>query len=359
MTYLKRSLLMLVTALGMFGMVACDDYDTETFNYVDKTTVSLNESTLHTLSFKWTEVDDVTNYKYVLVQGNVETSKDNPVASGTTTNTAIAFENLTPGVNYTLWVTPVSDKGLVSRSFYGTFSTVAITPLDTPTVKCNLDESTHIVSVSWTAVDYATDYTWYYTVGDETFTETTTELEASFSAKGFSTGVYSVYVVANSGVEEHTNSLAGSAVFSVGEVPIAQMFEGKYDVYNEGYTCYNLSAWAEFTEEHTTTVTALTSNTIKITNVYRSIGLEGTIDEGTGYIYFNPNKSSKYEWYLIGYDGSGDYQQSTNVVVGYYDEDYSIYLWDDDGYAWTYSYYYSGSGYYPYWIGNTAMYRAE
>jgi hypothetical protein len=183
MTHLKQSLFMLALLLGLFGMVACDDYDVETFNYVDKTTVSLEESTLHSLTYKWTAVDNVTNYKWVLVQGNVEDSKENPLAQGTTTNTALVFENLDPGTNYTLWVTPISDSNLVSRSFYGTFATVAITPLDTPKVTCTLDTITYDVIAEWGAVENAVDYNWYYVEQGDTITDTTTDLSISFNVK--------------------------------------------------------------------------------------------------------------------------------------------------------------------------------
>jgi hypothetical protein len=365
MTYLKRSLLLLATLVGMLGMVACDDYEELIFNYVDKTTVSLESSALHSLSFKWTAVDNVTNYKYVFVEGGCGDSKDNPLAEGTTTGTALVFENLDPGTSYTLWVTPVSDAGEVSRSFYGTFSTTAITALDTPKVTCTVDTITYDVTVEWTAVENAADYTWYYVESNDTISATTTDLSMTFNAKHFSAGVHYVFVIANSYEEAHTNSNRGTGSFTIGEITeaIAEHFAGKYTIYNEGYTCYNLSDWKEFEESHVTTVSVIDDTTIKIANVYKSIGLEGYIDEANMTITFAANKSTSGMWCIYGNDGSWGYQTTTPQMSGYYDEEYNIYIYDSSDYVWCYGYDYSsyGSdyGWYPYWVGQSSLYREE
>jgi hypothetical protein len=362
MTHLKQSLFMLALLLGLFGMVACDDYDVETFNYVDKTTVSLEESTLHSLTYKWTAVDNVTNYKWVLVQGNVEDSKENPLAQGTTTNTALVFENLDPGTNYTLWVTPISDSNLVSRSFYGTFATVAITPLDTPKVTCTLDTITYDVIAEWGAVENAVDYTWYYVEQGDTITDTTTDLSISFNAKHFEPGTHFVYVIANYYEEAHTNSARGAGSYTLGEIttPIAERMAGTYSVYNEGYTCYNLSTWATFEDERTTTISVIDDTTIKIANLYKGIGLEGYIDEANEEITFAAGKSNSGAWCIYGFDGSWSYQTDTPQMKGYYEQDdegYIIYLYNDDDYTWCYGYYYAGDGWYPYWVGQSSLYQ--
>lgn len=367
MTYLRRSLFTVITILSLLGIVACDDYDLETFDYVDKTTVSLESSTLHSLTFKWTAVDDVTNYNYILVAGGCGDSKDNPLAEGTTTNRSIVFENLDPGTTYTLWVTPVSDTGLVSRSFYGSFATVAITALDTPKVTCTLDTITYDVHVEWSAVEGAADYTWYYIVQNDTIQDTTTELSMSFNAKSFDAGQHFVYVIANSYEEAHTNSNRGAGSFTIGEITIsiAELLAGTYTVYNEGFTIYNLSAWTAFTENHNTTVTAVDETTIKIKNLYKGIGLEGYIDEANKIITFNPNKSSTGYWCIYGSDGSNSYQTETPPMVGSYEEDpdygYAIYLYSSSDYMWCYGYDYTSYGedygWYPYWIGNSALYK--
>lgn len=348
--------------LGMIGIVACDDYESETFNYVDKTSVTLQASTLHSISFQWTAVDNVTNYKYVLVKGGCSDSKDNPLASGTTTATFLVFENLDPGVTYTLWVTPVSDTGLVSRSFYGTFSTVAITPLDTPKVTCTLDTLTYDVNVEWSAVENAVDYTWYYVENGDTITATTTDLSMSFNARHFSAGTHFVYVIANYYEEAHTNSNRGAGSYTLGEITtsIAELMAGKYTVYNDGYTVYNYSSWTAFSEDHTTTITAVNNTTIKIANVYKSIGLEGYIDEANMEITFAAGKSASGAWCMYGFDGSWSYQAETPQIKGYYevdDDGYAIYIYSEDDYTWCYGYFYSSNGWYPYWVGQSSLYQ--
>jgi hypothetical protein len=368
MTYLRKSLSLLVSLLGVLGLVACDDYGFETFDYVDKTTVSLESSALHSLTIKWTEVDDVSNYKYVFVEGGCGDSKDNPLAEGSTSGNSLVFENLTPGTTYTLWITPVSDSGKVSRSFYGSYSTIAITPLDTPVVTCTLDTITYDVSVEWNAVENAVDYTWYYVENNDTITDTTTDRSFSFNAKHFGEGTHFVYVIANYYEEAHTNSNRGTGTYTLGVVTesIAELLEGTYTVYNEGYTCYNLSSWKAFSEEHTTTVTMVDETTIKIKNLYKSIGLEGYIDQANMTITFAPNKSSSGYWCIYGFDGNYTYQTTTPQMTGYYEEDpdygYVIYLYSDNvDYIWSYGYDYSsyGSdyGWYPYWIGNSSLYK--
>ncbi len=373
MSHLKQSLLLLTALLGMLGMVACDDYSVETYNYVDKTTVSLTGSTLHSLSFKWTSVDDVTKFKWVFLEGDCSADKTNPIAEGTTSDTELSFENLDPGVTYTLWVTPISDSGLVSRSFYGSYSTVAITPLDTPKVTCTLDTITYDVYAEWEPVDLAVDYTWYYVEKGDTIRETTTELSTKFNAKGFGDGQHFFYVIANYYEEAHTNSNRGVGRYAIGKViPIAELMEGTYEAYSYGYTIYNLSAWAEFEESHNTTITAVDETTIKIANAFKSIGLEGYIDEGTQTITFAANTSKTGAWKMYGSDGSYSYQEETPQIKGYYtynednyDEEggtysgYIIYIYDEDYYAWSYGYYYSGYGWYPYWTGESAFYQLD
>lgn len=375
MTHLKQSLLLFVTLLGMLGVVSCDDYECETFNYVGKTTISLAASTQHSLTFQWTEVDDVTTYKYVFLKGTVETDKDSPLAEGVTTNNALVFEGLEMGETYTLWVTPVSDTDLVSRSFYGTYSTVGVTALSTPNVTYELNSDTHELTFSWMAVDNATDYTWYYTVNDNTVTETTTDLQATINIKGFENGTYFIYVVANSTVEEYTNSEPGYVTFTIGEgdntgdeevdnTPIAEHFAGSYTIYSEGMTCYNLSEWADFTETHTTTISVVNDVTIQIKNFFKGLSLTGAIDENSKFIYFSPQKSSKYDWWVYGFDDSFDYQETTPDINAYYeieDGEYIIYFYNENsdyGYVWAYGYPYT-DGYIPYWVGTSVAYPAN
>lgn len=333
MANLKQSLLLIISLLGMIGLVSCEDYETLNFNYVDKTTVSLTESSLHTLAFKWTSVDDVTNYKWVFLEGDCSTDKSNPIAEGTTSNNELSFENLDPGVTYTLWVTPISDSGLVSRSFYGSYATVAITPLDTPKVTCTLDTITYDVHVEWEPVDLAADYTWYYVEKGDTVSATTTDLSMDLSAKKFGDGRHYVYVIANYYEEAHTNSNRGVGTYTIGEaMPIAELMAGKYSVYSDGYTCYNLSVWTAFEDERTTTIKVVDDTTIKISNLYKGIGLEGYIDESNQEITFAPGTSSSGAWKIFAWDTNYDYQSDTPQIKGYYeldDDGYIIYLYNE------------------------------
>lgn len=353
---------MIVTLVGLLGVVACDDYDETRFNYVDKTTVSLEESTLHSLTFTWTDVADVANYKYALVKGDLTQSKDDALAQGTTTETSMVFTNLEPGATYTLWVTPVSSTGLVSRSFYGTFSTTAIVALETPTVTAEFDDDTYLATISWNEVEHASSYTYSYKIGDQSYSVDTNDLSFVLDCNGIPVGVYTIYVVANSDQEAYTTSVAGATVVTIGDVPVADRFVGNYTVYNEGYDCYtNYGNWITLSESHEAQITKVNNKSITLSNLFKGMAVTGNIDEDNQKIYFSAQKTSKGNWAIWGHDGSYDYTMNLAQIVATYDDSYNITIYAED-YGWAYGYDYSsygdGYGWYPFYVGNAGIYRS-
>ena len=355
MKYLIRYLTVVV---ALVALSACDDYERTTFDYSGKTTITLADRTLHTLTFEWSAVDEAVSYDYTLVPGALTESKENAIASGNTTSLSQTFSNLDPGTTYTLWVKVNEGGTKVSRSFYQSASTVAIVALDTPAPVATDDEENFYTTITWPAVENAARYVYQYTLGDVTVRDTTELCTVGFSTKGYDAGRYPFYVTALSEMEAYSTSARGVCYFNIGEAkPItAYDMEGTYYNYCYG-TMYVSSSYSWNTEweaDYVSVITAVDEETITITNVYLKYSLTGTVDMDNKTITFKPTKWGSYYFAADNTDDSG-YTTSLLPLTATFDDAFNIVT---DCYIRCYDYYGTGN-YYAYSYLYNSWTRAE
>jgi hypothetical protein len=334
-----------------FALWACDDYERNNFEYSGKTTVTLEASTLYTLTFSWTSVDEATSYEYALVEGNISISKDSAIQTGTTTELAHTFTGLTPGTSYTAWIKVIEGGNKVSRSFYQTASTTPIVALDTPAPYASEDDGYNPITIRWSPVSGAEAYAYSYTIEGETVKDTITDCAVSIVAKNYSAGRYQFTVTALTTKEGYGNSAKGVCYFTIGEShPIsAYDFEGTYTNYCYGSIVQN-NAWNEnFSATYTSTITAVDGTTILITNVYLKYSLTGTIDSDAMTITFQPVKWGSYYFAADNTDDDG-YAHTLEPVTATFDETFYI---TTNCYIRGYDYYNTGAYYAYSYLYNT------
>jgi len=316
-----------ISLLCAGAMTSCDKEDDIKVTPVAQPSVQLAGSTVSTLSFSWDAVSNATQYAYKL-----DDSQGTSVSEDVTTGTMVTISDLEANTEYTFSVWAygeyLSENGTSSVATL-TAKTVAINQLATPVVTVDTGEG---IVVSWTAVEDAYYYEYAYT-DDEGNVKDGWTYDTSVSLTGLSSGsyVFTVYAVAKSSDEAHSNSEKGTAVFEVAVQEVWRVSGTFDDGLGNTYECELVS---------------YDDGTYALLDWY---GKEGTklmfsVNEDNSINVLNPDypyESGNYYWY---YDDSGYYSGLWPFYDSANDRAYSEFSGDaTSGSLWCYEYYAQGS----------------
>lgn len=192
-------------------MTSCDKEDELETTPLSQPSSQLSSSSVSSLTFTWGAIENASQYAYELTDAS-----GNVVAGDVTAATTASFTGLKADTEYVLTVWAYGVYG----SEYGTSPvatltarTPAIVQLSTPEVTVSTEDG---IKVSWTAIEGAYYYEYAYTDEDGNVKDGWT-YDDSVTLTGLTSGSYTftVYAVAKSSDEAHSDSEKGSVTFSV------------------------------------------------------------------------------------------------------------------------------------------------
>ena len=195
----RWGLLLCAATLTLGSLSSCSDDETKT--PLAQPTVTEGAKTVSSLSFNWEPVAGASQYAYELYDAD-----GNVVLGAVTTTTTVIATGLKPNCQYTLKVwaySPVDGKSTTSPIATITATTNAQTQLATPATP-DVKSANGGVTITWPAVEHATEYKYSYEADGQTYTGTTET--NSVTITGLAIGEYTMTIIATSSDENYSDS---------------------------------------------------------------------------------------------------------------------------------------------------------
>ena len=199
---------MMLAGMALMGLSACSDDNGVTSNLTEPTATNVATS-VNTLTFKWNQVDQATQYGYEL------TDPDGKVVVEDVTNaTSVTISDLQPNTTYTLNVWAYAKAyGSVGKSKIATLTATTAATEQLAKPELTVSVASGVATVSWDAVPNAEEYEYSYVDRGETVSGTTTDTYLQLS--GLSLTEHTVSVTAVSSDAAFTRSETSSITFDV------------------------------------------------------------------------------------------------------------------------------------------------
>ena len=188
---LNKFTTLLSLALTMAIAVGCSDDNNPT--PLDKSEMSIENTTCYTLTFEWGKVADACQYSYKFTN----TATGDIIVTDVTNRTKVTFTDLQPSTDYTLTVLAYAAVGsdrTTSEPLVLTARTADLEPIASPVPEMSRELNT--VIFSWQHIDSSTSYQW--SLVDEEGTEIASGETRALNAEvaGMQSGTYTFSVIA-------------------------------------------------------------------------------------------------------------------------------------------------------------------
>lgn len=192
-----------------FVLSSCDEEEKNPLP-ISSPSASLYTATVSSLTFSWDAVKNASQYGYQLYGPDEEV-----VDGGVTSSTIATITGLKDNTVYTLkvWAYAVYGSSEYDQSAVATITgtTAKIVPLETPSVTVSTESG---IDISWSAVEHAARYEYYYNMPDDDAVTGSTE-STGLKLSMLAPGTYEFGVKAISEDEAYNDSEYGKASFTV------------------------------------------------------------------------------------------------------------------------------------------------